>query len=116
MASSAGEQRRTLLVSPTRRLPGQASEGELTPPTSRAGQHLRQVLDLDLATAAPQTAANVHQAAGVGGDDEIGPGLLDECRLITHHRAADAGEAHRERPAEPATLVSAFQRQQLQPA
>ena len=67
-----------------------------------------------LALAASQAAADVHQAAGVGGDDAIDAGLLDEGGLVVHHRAADVRIANRERTAEAAAFVEAFERRQLQ--
>jgi hypothetical protein len=38
-----------------------------------------------------ETAGNVHQAAGVGGYNDVGPGLFDEAGLVVDHGAADAG-------------------------
>ena len=68
----------------------------------------------DSAAAAAQATGDVHQAARVGSHDHVGAALLDRLGLVAHHRAADATETHRKRPAEAAALVEALQRDQLQ--
>src|SRR5262245_25868559 len=67
----------------------------------------------DLAAAAAQTAGNVHEATGIGGDHHVRAALVDEGSLFLDHGAADAGKAHRKGAAEATTFVEALQREKL---
>src|SRR5262249_28038919 len=77
-------------------------------------QHLGQVQRPDLAAAAAQAAANVHQAAGVGGNNHVGAAALDEGCLVLYHRATNTRETHCEGAAEAAALIAALQGHKLQ--
>src|SRR5437016_3869334 len=70
----------------------------------------------DLTATAVETAGDVHQTAGVGGDHEIGSGLFDEASLILNHCPADAGIADREGSAKATTFIAPLQRKILQAA
>src|SRR5262245_39882398 len=85
-----------------------------TAENTSAREDLRQVHEADLAAAAAQAAADIHQAPGVGRDDDVGACLLDERRLVLHHGAADAGIAHGKGAAEAAAFIRALERDVLE--
>ena len=62
------------------------------------------------------SAADVHQAGVVAGDQHLGAGLADVAGLVGAHRHRGVGVLHRERAAEAAALLGARQVDQAQPA